>query len=157
MDREVSANRAFSFRHHFADQWYDLHNPDQTATPMTVRFQTRRPDFPPNIERLRIKQVVLYVARVSDSSPEIRFRHLRFGEEGSFGMVGGRAMTRGGIISTRSGNAPTWTPMIGHSPIGEWELSLPDTPQTRQLFRDEQVSDILFVLTYEGDTPPWPK
>ena len=30
----------------FADAWYDLHNPDQSATPMTVRFHTERDDFP---------------------------------------------------------------------------------------------------------------
>ena len=27
----VSAERPYSFRQHFADAWYDLHNPDQTA------------------------------------------------------------------------------------------------------------------------------
>ena len=27
----LSADRPFSFRHQFADAWYDLHNPDQTA------------------------------------------------------------------------------------------------------------------------------
>ena len=28
LDRTVSLDRPFSFRHQFADQWYDLHNPD---------------------------------------------------------------------------------------------------------------------------------
>jgi Tc toxin complex TcA C-terminal TcB-binding domain len=36
----VNADRPFSFRSQFADQWYDLHNPEQTSTPMTVRFTT---------------------------------------------------------------------------------------------------------------------
>jgi hypothetical protein len=47
--------------------------------------------------------------------------------------------------------------MIGRSPIGEWELSLPDTPKIRRLFADEQISDMLFVLTYRGRTPAWPQ
>ena len=52
-----SLNRGFSFRSHLADAWYDLHNPDQTATPMTVRFSTDRIDFSPNLDRLRIQLV----------------------------------------------------------------------------------------------------
>src|SRR5207247_7151388 len=61
----LSAERPFSFREQFADQWYDLHNPDQVATPMTVRFQTVRDDFPSNLEKLKIQQVALYFARAA--------------------------------------------------------------------------------------------
>ena len=52
LDPELSADRPFSFRQQFPDQWYDLNNPDQTATPMTVRFKTARGDFLPNIDDL---------------------------------------------------------------------------------------------------------
>jgi hypothetical protein len=45
LNPNLSADRPFSFRNQFADQWYDLHNPEQTKTPMTVRFQTVREDF----------------------------------------------------------------------------------------------------------------
>ena len=54
----VSADRPFSLRNQFADQWYDLHNPEQTSTPMTVRFSHLREDFPPNIEALKIQHVL---------------------------------------------------------------------------------------------------
>ena len=57
LSSRVSQNRGFSFRVHLADAWYDLHNPDQTATPMTVRFRIGRADFPPNVDRLRIQLV----------------------------------------------------------------------------------------------------
>lgn len=61
-DTQISADRAFSFRYQLADQWYDLHNPDQTPTPMAIRYQIRRDDFPPNVENLRIAPVVLCFA-----------------------------------------------------------------------------------------------
>src|SRR5262249_35656185 len=51
----VSSDRPFTFREQFADPWYDLHNPDQTSTPMTVRFRTVPQDFPPNLDDLRIQ------------------------------------------------------------------------------------------------------
>ena len=41
LDPELSPDRPFSFRQQFPDQWYDLNNPDQAATPMAVRFQDR--------------------------------------------------------------------------------------------------------------------
>src|SRR6185503_18501845 len=38
MKPTLSGDLALSFRHHLPDQWFDLHNPDQTSTPMTVQF-----------------------------------------------------------------------------------------------------------------------
>jgi Tc toxin complex TcA C-terminal TcB-binding domain len=151
----ASGDRPFSFRQQFADQWYDLHNPDQTATPLTVRFTTVREDFPPNLDALRIEHVVLYFARASDAEPEIQVSGLYFTEQGSAGKVGGAASSVDGVISTRRGNATSWTAMIGKSPFGEWELSLPDTSQIRELFAQEQLEDLLLVVTFSGHTPDW--
>jgi hypothetical protein len=46
--------------------------------------------------------------------------------------------------------------MIGRSPVGEWELTLPNTDAVRQRFQDEELDDILLVITYSGRTPAWP-
>jgi hypothetical protein len=62
-----------------------------------------------------------------------------------------------GLASTRSGSAPPWEQMIGRSPIGDWELALPDTPQMRARFAKGDISDVLFVLTVTGSPPEWPE
>lgn len=157
IDRRISANRAFYFRQEFADQWYDLHNPDQTATPMTVRFETRREDFPPNLENLRIDHVLLYFVGAGNESGEIVVQHFSFTEHQSQGAVGGGTTSVDGVISTRRGNGTSWLPMIGKSPIGVWELALPDTPEMRNRFQNNDVEDILLVITFAGHTPEWPK
>jgi hypothetical protein len=46
--------------------------------------------------------------------------------------------------------------MIGQSPVGDWELSLPDTAATRTLFLGEEIDDIVLVVTYAGRLPAWP-
>ena len=46
--------------------------------------------------------------------------------------------------------------MLGKAPVGEWELALEDNDKTRGYFRDEQLGDILLVLTFSGRTPEWP-
>ena len=152
----LSIERPFSFRHQFADQWYDLHNPDQTATPMTVRFKTVSDDFPPNLENLKIQQLVLYFARADGKSFEVPVSHLHLREQGAPGAIGGGASSTNGIISTLTGNAGSWTAMIGKAPFGEWELALPNTVEMRNRFKNEQVEDMLFVITFSGRTPEWP-
>ena len=157
LDHSISADHLFSFRYQFADAWYDLHNPDQaTPPPMTVHFRTMREDFPPNLEGLKIEHVVLYFARVSGKSFEVPVTHLRFTEQNASGALGGGAISMDGVISTRRGNAGSWTAMIGKAPVGQWELALPDIPEIRNLFKAEEIEDILFVLTYTGRTPEWP-
>jgi hypothetical protein len=152
----LSADRPFSLRYQFPDQWYDLHNPDQISTRMTVRFRTLREDFPPNLEALKIQQVMLYVARADGRSFEVPVAHLRFTGQGSAGSVGGGAISIDGVISTRRSNAGSWTAMLGKSPFGEWELAFPDTEEIRNRFKNEDIEDLLFVLTYTGRTPAWP-
>jgi hypothetical protein len=157
LDRSVGASRPFSFRNEFADQWYDLHNPDQSAPPMAVRFSTRREDFPPNIENLRIENVALYFARAERKTFEIEVQALMFTEQGSAGSVGGPATSNDGIISTGpNGNAPRWLGMIGKLPIGKWELTLPNVDDLKQHFSGEELEDILLVISFGGDRPAWP-
>lgn len=63
LDQRIDADRSFSFRNDFADAWYDLNNPDlvDPTRQMVVSFETRRTDFPPNLDgSVSIRQLVLY-------------------------------------------------------------------------------------------------
>jgi len=155
-DRAIGAERPFSFRHQFADQWYDLNNPEQTTTPMSVRFTTVPEDFPPNLDELRIQHVVLYFARAARQSFEVPVDHLHFTQRGDRTPAGGSATSVDGIISTRRSNAASWASMVGKAPSGEWELALPNTEDMKNRFKNEQIEDILFVITYSGRAPEWP-
>ncbi len=149
LDRNISADRPFSFRHQFADAWYDLHHPDlvqDPQQPMAVSFTTRREDFPPNVSFLEIKQVTLYIALKSGASGEIKTLNLHF-LQGEAGAVTGSANLVNGITKLAS--------MNGRSPIGEWTLVIEDTPQNRKLFEDDLIEDILFVITFGGETAAW--
>jgi hypothetical protein len=65
------------FRQVFADQWYDLHDPDQTETPMVVRSEARRENFLLNFDELRIQQVVLAFSQADEAPFEVPVAHLR--------------------------------------------------------------------------------
>jgi hypothetical protein len=127
---------------------------------MTVLFSTIREDFPPNLENLKIQHVALYFVRKEESSIEVDNVQLYFTTKGGTGSVGSTVNSIDGIINTRNIKGSSWTPMIGFSPVGEWELALPDTKddggQTRDYFKNEEIEDMLFVITYSGRTPEWP-
>lgn len=155
LDRSFSADRPFSFRQEFADQWYDLNNPElvEESRKMKVSFEVRREDFPPNLEGLQMRQLVLYFSRKDGSTEEITGVTLTFnGQEGT-------ATSNNGMISTRQPNGDPWLAILNSnedSPLGEWALSLPNDEQVINRFKEEGIEDILFVITYEGLTPEWP-
>ncbi len=157
LDRSVSADRLYSFRTQFPDQWYDLHNPDQAATRMVSIFSTTREDFPPNLENLAIQQVAVYFLLADGETAEGLQATLSFIPQGSSTAVSGQATaTPEGVISTRLGNASSLTSMIGRTPFGKWQLTFLDKPEVRNLFVNEAIEDILFVITTSGRAPAWP-
>ena len=159
LDGTISAERPFSFRHQFADAWYDLHHLDlvqDSQQPMTISFATQREDFPPNIADAKIEQLALYAVRKPGVTDELDVEQLHFAGQDPAGVAGDSAATVDGIISTRLGNANNWKEMIGKPPFGVWTLALKDKPEIRKLFEDELIEDILFVITYGGETPAWP-
>lgn len=156
MRPNLSLSRPFSFRHQLADQWFDLNNSRSKETTMSVRFQTRRENFAPNLSNLKIQHVTMYFSRGDGKTFEVPVSQLRFSETGGGGSIGGAAVSIEGLISTRNGNGGGWSGLIGRTPFGEWELSLPNTEQLRNWLKKKEIEDILFVITYSGRTPEWP-
>jgi hypothetical protein len=157
----ISADKAFSFRNQFPDQWYDFNHPDQISEPMVVHWTTLRNDFSPNLLDIKIAQVALYFVFKDDDKPNLPVNYLRFTEQNAGSFVGGNATAINGIVSTRRGNAANWTAMIGKSPFGEWTLALTDSladgRTISQLLADEAITDIILVVTYAGRFADWPR
>jgi len=158
--RDFVGDRVFSLRNDFPDAWWDLHNPDQTSTPLSVMFDTSAADFPPTLDDVTIEQVALVASARGDSPRGLTVR-LRFAE--SPGDAGPTTSTPwlvaapvDGIASTRRGNAGAWFALLGKRPAGRWWLSLPDTEEIREWLEDDALLDLQLVLSFRGETPPWP-
>jgi Tc toxin complex TcA C-terminal TcB-binding domain len=163
LDSTVSADRAYSFQQQFPDSWYELNNPDPSATHTSVSFQTMIGDFPPNVQNLSIDQILLYFVPGDGAAFPIQpTLTLTPPGDGTEASVGGTVSSPpdgnplGTVFSTRRGNASAWMPMIGMSPAGSWTLDVPNMSNGQNVFQTEQVKDILFVITYNGNTPAWP-
>ncbi|HVR25359.1 MAG TPA: neuraminidase-like domain-containing protein [Candidatus Polarisedimenticolia bacterium] len=157
LSREVQLDRAFSLRQDFPDVWYDLHHAEAVELPdhpLTVKFEVQDEDFPPNLDRpLRIKQLALYFVPSKGVSPRpVELDHLSIDTPGMAPSANATA-DGDGVISTRRGwKAPTGTP------VGNWELKLVDDTAkvTRGYFQNEDIDDILFVISYAGNVAAWP-
>jgi hypothetical protein len=156
LDSNVSAERSYSFRNQFPDQWYALHNvqqPAQPAQPLTICFSSLIDDFPPNLLEIKIQQLLLYVSRVAGEARELDILKLKFSPVDGTPAEGG-ATTIDGVISTRRGSGDPWLSMIGKAAIGDWEITLPENAQS--LFTNDKIEDMLFVISYRGRVPDWP-
>jgi hypothetical protein len=159
LDQTASGERLFSVRYQFADVWYELNNADAIKDPqrrMVANFSTRREDFPPHVEDLRIQHLTLHVARRDGFVEEVNVEELRFTPAGETASIGGAAVTVEGSISTRRSNGVTWLGMQGKSPVGRWELRLPNTDAVRAWFKEGWIEDLALVVTFAGTTPAWP-
>lgn len=125
---------------------------------MTVKFSLTADSFPTNIEELRIRQVLLGMVRVDGKDFEIDGTQLMLKPQGETVAVGGAAAgSTDGLISTRRGNGSAWLPLIGKSPAGAWELTLPKGEEMKARFKNEEIDDLVLVLAYEGRSPAWPE
>jgi hypothetical protein len=162
LDQSVRADRGYSLQQQFPDAWYELNNSSQSATPFSVTFQSEISDFPTNLENLRIAQLLVYFAPADGASFQLQ-PTLQFAPTGSSTSAGGAAGAPADptapptyVFSTRRGNASAWMPLLGQSVEGNWTLTLPNTSGTASVFQDEQIRDILFVISYNANTPAWP-
>ncbi len=151
LDRTVEGARAFSLRDAFPDLWYQLHNPDDPTAAQVINIVTTRRDFPPNLEDLSTKHLLLSLLHSRDEEDEsapdpIAALAFTLAKEG----ISGAATSVNGKISTDD------APLAGttRSPAGTWTLTLP--AGCSAYFANGRIEDILFVITFAGRTPKWP-
>jgi hypothetical protein len=159
LNRDFAADRAFSFQQQFSDSWYDLHNPEQIepAKRFRAEFSTANTDFPLNLSSLKISNLVVYFVPNDGEVINVTTAGLRFVPEGSTSSpLGGDAASDRGLLSIRSGSASSWTNCVGMEPFGKWTLDLSRDPALQSLIAADKVRDILFVVSYTGQTPAWP-
>ncbi|HEU4434394.1 MAG TPA: neuraminidase-like domain-containing protein, partial [Pyrinomonadaceae bacterium] len=163
LDRKFNADRALSLQQHLPDSWYDIHNPEQLepARRFRAEFSIAETDFPLNLERDSLKTSHLLVYFVPTNGEPIKVTNIGLtllpeGAPPNTTPLGGDASSDRGLLSTRSGSAPNWGSCVGVAPFGKWTLDLSQDAALQALLAADKVRDILFVLSYNASTPPWP-
>lgn len=155
-DNEYEAMLPISFRSNLPDQWFDISNPDQAATPFEVSFELSEASFPVNVKDPIITNVLLYFPQEGEEDEEVSLANFGFTEKGSESEVGGFGLsTSEAKISTADANGTALNGMLGKSVAGKWSLKLQDNATLRGLIEEDKLSDILMVITFAGETPKY--
>jgi receptor-binding and translocation channel-forming TcA subunit of Tc toxin len=170
LSARVRSEVAFSVRNDFPDAWYDLFNPDLLAEPDRglLHLGVTRDDLPANLDSIRLDQVSLYLSGDAPVLKTFTVPGLSRTSPTGTTVAGGAARAIDGTISTRRGNGAAWLPLTAMAaggeaptPYGDWTLNLrtanpADAQALEEAIATGHLQDILLVLTYTAETPPWP-
>jgi hypothetical protein len=154
-----TGERVFSMRYEFPDAWYDLFNAQPPTTPIEARFTITAADFPPNLDDIRMTNLVLQL-RFADAVTQLDLDALSFTPaSGGAAIDGGRAhLDADGVVSTRRANGHGWLRIVtgaaAAEPVGDWRLQFAAAAQPQ--FTKDVIEDILFAVSFDGRAPPWP-
>lgn len=140
----ATAALAISMKNNLPDQWFDLHNVEQTETPYKVSFQINQRDLVPNISDPAITAVTVYFSMKDNAefSSEVTL---------GLGQVLFQATPNDNLISTRA-NAQGFGALVGeHSPVNTWSFGLEYNQHTQDLLAENKIDDIFIIFSYDGD------
>jgi hypothetical protein len=156
LDPHLSAEKAHSIRDDDPDAWYDLANPHDGTQPAQIRFRTEGTDFPPNLDDVKVQEVVFAVLSGRDGAPmegDIILSYAADGQSGS-PVVLGTAGLQDQRISTRLASGRPWGSIRGQQATGTWQFTLP--AELAAQFSKGTIEDVLIVVTFSGTKPDWP-
>lgn len=153
-DPEIETYLQFSLRDDFAEAWQEFIDSLQGPIPPTLQFQTGPDSFPPNLSRLRITGITLLV--IGDGDTPVVIDEFRLNSDDGPGWTGGPARTDAGVVSTLRPNGTGWLPMIGLTPFGAWELGFHLDESTIARFESGAIQDVILLIAYSAERPPWP-
>jgi hypothetical protein len=146
-------------RYEFPDAWYDLFNAQPPTTPIEARFTMTAADFPPNLDDIRMTNLVLQV-RFAGAVTQLYIDALSFTPaSGGAAIDGGQAqLDPDGVASTRRANGSGWLRIVtgapATAPVGDWRLRF--TAAALPQFTADLIEDILFAVSFDGRPPAWP-
>lgn len=147
IDNVLSFNRGFSFKNNFPDQWYELGEAQSGSSTFAVTVQLERELFPQGINDLKLdgSNLSLYFVRANTFEDEI--------ESFDFSLAGAipslNKKTVNGLLSVAI------TP-IGNSPIMDLTLVFDNNFTNRELFTQENVTDILLLVGCKAELTKYP-
>ena len=134
----ASAAIALSLKNNLPDQWYDLHNPSDESGNYEVTFEISERDLAVNInESMDVIRAVAMVIMKDGASFNYEIGLSKIAGEGYVSVYDGFAILSGA----------TSTP-----PKGTWYLGFnkPSPLNPEDPFANDQVEDVIIVLTYQG-------
>lgn len=163
LDPEFRGERLYSFRNEFADQFYQLANPESSSTPFKVQINTSLFDFPRNLKDVYIRGIRVMIAGEADvlrNTPKtiaMAYRE-QLSDQPTLGVA---ALDKNNFAGTIGGGGTGLVNFLGKPANGYWEFDLngintslngnaKNLKPLKQLFENGQINDLLFVIDFAG-------
>jgi hypothetical protein len=162
-----ASERAFSFRSEFADAFYQWTHLEQFDYNTEVSVKISALDFPANVSKIGVKSLKFYIPTVPDFdnpqynlfAPSLPPKEIEVTLQRQAGTpVSGKAgFSPSGIVSTETNggslvNLATPSANVPNTPFGTWTINLKGLTEALDGGR---IADVIMVIGYEGNTPPW--
>ncbi|MNK08289.1 hypothetical protein D3C87_262190 [compost metagenome] len=156
IDNTLGFSRGFSFKNDFPDQWYELAQAQEGNTSFYVDFELKQEMFPQGVENIRFdgSNVLLHFARKDGFTDEVSIADFSLitSSTNSQPMDG---MTVNGTFSANALSNVLNTQSLA-TPFVKLRLAFANTPINRELFSQENVTDILLLVSCKADLPIYP-
>lgn len=156
IDNTLGFSRGFSFKNDFPDQWYELAQAQEGNTSFYVDIELKPEMFPQGVQNIRLdgSNVLLHFVRKDGFTDEVSIADFSFvsSSASSQPMIG---IT---VDGTFSANALTnvLSTQSPATPFVKLRLAFANTPMNRELFSEENITDILLLVSCKADLPVYP-
>lgn len=147
LDYTLKFNRGFSFKNNFPDQWYDLAQAQSGPQSFGVTLELKREMFPQGIDNLKSdgSPFLLYFVRADGFTNEVSILDFNLAADST--EAGGQ---------TTEGKFNAAFDPSGMSPAVKLRLAFDNTPENRELFSEENITDILLMVGCKADLRNYP-
>lgn len=156
IDNTLGFARGFSFKNDFPDQWYELAQAQEGNSSFYVDFELKREMFPQGVDNIRLdgSNVLLHFARKDGFIDEVSIADFSLITAGSNTQPMDGVTVNGTFSANALSNVlNTQSPA---APFVKLRLAFANTPINRELFNQENVTDILLLVSCKADLPVYP-
>ncbi|TSJ44731.1 neuraminidase-like domain-containing protein [Fluviicola chungangensis] len=156
IDNTLGFSKGFSFKNDFPDQWYELAQAQEGSPSFYVDFELKREMFPQGVENIRLdgSNVLLHFARKDGFTDEVSIADFSLITAGSNTQPMDGVTVNGTFSANALSNVlNTQSPA---APFVKLRLAFANTPINRELFSQENVTDILLLVSCKADLPVYP-
>jgi|GEM_PF-5589410 len=156
IDNTLGFSRGFSFTQDYPDQWYELQKAEAGTQPFYVDIELKQQQFPQGLQNIRLdgSNLRLHFVRRDGFTDEITIA--------DFSLVTTAANTQpmGGETLNGTFTATALSNVLNNqspaTPFMKLRLAFANTAPNREMFANEDITDIILLVNCKGDLPIYP-
>ena len=156
IDNTLGFSRGFSFKNDYPDQWYELQQAEAASQPFYVEIELKQQQFPQGVRDIRLdgSNLLLHFVRKDGFTDEITVADF------SLVTTAANAQPMGGETLNGTFTARALSNVLNNqspaTPFVKLRLAFANTILNREMFANEDVTDIVLLVNCKAELPVYP-